>query len=339
MEDTLSGRIYLGISSLLMWGEIRFFAQIEQIEMMRRNFVVGLLVFLLASCGGTPQAQNLTQAKERLKFRLPEVPVMLQQSEDRLNYVVQHYWENFDFKDTAYIHVPEVTEQAIVNYIDLLMRVPKELADTCLVQTIRQSGQEQKMEEYMTEVFHRYLMDSDSPLRAEELYEPIARWLCGHPDVVTSSKAKHDLRLINLNRRGKVANDFVYTLSDGTSRQMHQLKADYTILFFYDPGCGSCTEVLAHLKSSPLLEEWLGGKRVKLLALYPDEEYELWESYRPNVPQSWINAYDKEHKILYEELYDLKAMPTLYLLDKTKKVLLKDASWRQIEEYLKNKSL
>ncbi len=43
----------------------------------------------------------------------------------------------------------------------------------------------------------------------------------------------------------------------------------------------------------------------------------------------WINGYDKELTVLERELYDLKAMPTLYLLDKDKKVLLKDARWNK----------
>lgn len=35
-----------------------------------------------------------------------------------------------------------------------------------------------------------------------------------------------------------------------------------------------------------------------------------------------------------DEIYDLKAIPTLYLLNKEKKVLLKDATFQQIENYL-----
>jgi len=35
-----------------------------------------------------------------------------------------------------------------------------------------------------------------------------------------------------------------------------------------------------------------------------------------------------------KNLYDLKAIPTLYLLDKDKTVLLKDATAEEIEEYL-----
>ena len=39
-----------------------------------------------------------------LTFTLPEVPIMLQ-SLGRPAEMVQHYWDYFNFKDTAYIHV------------------------------------------------------------------------------------------------------------------------------------------------------------------------------------------------------------------------------------------
>ena len=43
------------------------------------------------------------------------------------------------------------------------------------------------------------------------------------------------------------------------------------------------------------------------------------------VPSSWINAYDAGARISKEELYDLKAIPSMYLLDRDKRVLAKDA--------------
>mgnify|MGYP002527024690 FL=1 len=50
----------------------------------------------------------------------------------------------------------------------------------------------------------------------------------------------------------------------------------------------------------------------------------------------WINGYDKKQTIEQNNLYDLKAIPTLYLLDKDKTVLLKDVTTKEIEEYLQN---
>ena len=46
------------------------------------------------------------------------------------------------------------------------------------------------------------------------------------------------------------------------------------------------------------------------------------------------DRYDKELVIKNKNLYDLRAIPTLYLLDKNKTVLLKDATLQKVEQYL-----
>jgi hypothetical protein len=42
------------------------------------------------------------------------------------------------------------------------------------------------------------------------------------------------------------------------------------------------------------------------------------------MPKGWICGYDKEMTLTHKRLYDLKAIPSLYLLDKRKHVLVKD---------------
>ena len=63
---------------------------------------------------------------------------------------------------------------------------------------------------------------------------------------------------------------------------------------------------------------------IRVLAVYPDEDLKEWYDYQPNMPANWINSYDKELAMRDKELYDLRAIPTLYLLDQDKTVLLKD---------------
>ena len=48
----------------------------------------------------------------------------------------------------------------------------------------------------------------------------------------------------------------------------------------------------------------------------------------------WIDGYDAGQRLTREQVYDLKAMPTLYLLDAEKRVILKDALFEQVEERL-----
>ena len=71
-----------------------------------------------------------------------------------------------------------------------------------------------------------------------------------------------------------------------------------------------------------------------VLSLNPYIDLSEFQKHLSDFPSDWINGYDKKQMIDQKNLYDLKAIPTLYLLDKDKTVLLKDATAEEIEEYL-----
>lgn len=75
-----------------------------------------------------------------------------------------------------------------------------------------------------------------------------------------------------------------------------------------------------------MIDKLINENRLTVLALYLDEDLEAWKQHRSDFSKTWTNGYDKEQAINKKELYDLKAIPTLYLLDRNKKVLLKDAT-------------
>lgn len=289
---------------------------------------------LLIACSGNSQVQNKPQAKttENRTFQLPEVPTMLQSVEERLNYVVEHYWDNFDFQDTAYIHLPEVTEQAIANYVDLLGRTTSDIASSALQNTLKSAMKEPKMLKYLNSQLRRYMTDPNSPIRNEELYEPAAQFLSTATsiDETIRIKATRDLKLIKLNRRGSIANNFSYRLPDGKVQALHQVLSPMTLLLFFDPDCHTCSEVIEELKASPILNQ----ANLLIVAIYPEGDADIWRDYLPQLPQNWINGHDYTLTVLNRELYNLNAMPTLYLLDAEKRVLVKDGTIREIEYYL-----
>ena len=87
-------------------------------------------------------------------------------------------------------------------------------------------------------------------------------------------------------------------------------------------------------KRQPIINQLLEQKRLTVLSIYPDEELDEWRKHLNEFPKEWVNGYDKTFAIKEQQLYDLKAIPTLYLLNKDKTVLLKDAPAQTIEEYL-----
>ena len=80
------------------------------------------------------------------------------------------------------------------------------------------------------------------------------------------------------------------------------------------------------IASSPMLSEMIERGRLRVLALYPDEDLAAWREYRERMPASWINAYDRGCVIREQGLYDFHAIPALYLFDRDKRVLVKDST-------------
>ena len=88
------------------------------------------------------------------------------------------------------------------------------------------------------------------------------------------------------------------------------------------------------MEHSEWLARALNDKKLEVLAIYADAEKEIWEKYKDELPGNWKVGYNHSQSVITKGLYDLKAMPTLYLLDKNKKVVLKDKSWEEIERYI-----
>ena len=65
---------------------------------------------------------------------------------------------------------------------------------------------------------------------------------------------------------------------------------------------------------------------MKVLNIYIDEDLEAWKSYMPIYPEKWYNGFDPDLVIRTDKTYNVRAIPSLYLLDADKTVLLKDTT-------------
>ncbi|MDD3037861.1 DUF5106 domain-containing protein [Bacteroides sp.] len=309
---------------------------------MKTNInLLSALCFILIciSCkSGNVSSQNKNEVpQDSIKaFILPSIPQMMTTPEQRADFLVKHYWDNVNFADTNYIHHPDITEQAWADYCDILNHVPLETAHEAIKKTIKQTNVDKKVFSYITNLADKYLYDPNSPLRNEEFYIPVLEAMITSTvlDETEKIRPKARLKLAHKNRIGTKALDFTYTLASGAQGSLYQLKADNILLFLNNPGCHACTETIEQLKNAPIINKLLKENKLIVLSVYPDEELDEWKKHLSEFPKEWINGYDKKFTIKEQQVYDLKAIPTLYLLNKEKIVLLKDATAQAVEEYL-----
>ena len=298
-------------------------------------------VFLMLFLGGVLLGSGCGRSPEKVakaEFFLPEIPTMISSPQERAVYLGRHYWDRYDFQDTSLVFSSQVTEQAFANFLQVLGKIP---ADECKLAVNglldRASEADSVVFDRFVDLFDKYLYDPNSPMRNEEMYIPVLEYLVASSRVPEIEKVRPRDRLTWAlrNRVGTRATDFTYTLASGAKGTLYGVRADYTILFFNNPDCPACKQMREEICASPLLTQGIEQGWLKILAVYPDEDLTAWKNYRKNIPPQWINGYDASLKLRNGELYDLKAIPTLYLLDRNKTVLIKDGlSVGQLIAYL-----
>lgn len=291
-----------------------------------KSFILLICALLCFACANKRAAKHDQIQPKSYKFNYVTPPPHAS-AEDKLAYMREHYWDKFDFADSLATTKADTTEMLhayatfVANFVDPLDAEP-------IRQLMRKASISKPMFDYFAMLSEQVLYDPNSPLRNDELYIAVleAQIASPHYDKYERMAPEYTLRIASQNRINHKANNFDYTLASGRSQSLYDIKRDFTIIYINNPGCAMCRDITAALKNSPLITQLIAAKQLAILAIYPDENLEEWHNHAADFPKSWINGYDKGCRIERESLYDLKAIPALYLLDKHKRVLIKDST-------------
>jgi len=297
-------------------------------------------VLVLAGCKSKNTEATLQESVR--SFKMVEVPALINSQEEFSEYLLDHYWDNVldtskcGFRcDSLYIAGIERTEfeQAFSNYTLILdanpiagsYRAMEKLFDRAALYNTVDTASNLLIS--LKEICERYLYDANSPVRNEEYFLACARACAASerlPEIERGKFARFAERC-SMNRPGTKAPDFVFTDKNGRTRSLYSVKAEHTILFFSNPGCTACKEIIENLNSSEKVESMLDSGELAVVNFYIDEDVAAWRSYMPIYSEKWYNGYDANLVVRTDDLYDVRAIPSLYLLDKDKRVILKDA--------------
>ena len=292
-------------------------------------------LFVLWAC-------TLVQAQAQQSFPYPAIPDTLRSVEQRAGYLSEHYWDNYNFADTLLLKSKEVTEQGFVNFIDILNRfnldnaskgvAHKDIAQKGITRKdITQKGIAQKditqqditqqgiacftrkafsnaaAKERFENLIEHYFEDQLSPVRNDRVYLIFLEEMKNSPcfDETEKERIAFKIKTTNKNLPGDIAINFKFKDENGKEHQLSDYKDQKVILYFYDPDCENCHEVSAWLKQQTIPAD------IKVLKMIADNHI----SY----------------------IYSLKNMPTIFLLDKENKVILKDCTAQELIENISTK--
>ena len=318
---------------------------------MARRLILILALALLTIAPGCRNVNQKAKGGPSLnKYSMPEVPAMVTDTDEALDYITAHYWDKFyeedrpGAQDTSLIRgfSQNAFDEIFYQFAMFLRGAdPKTGLKACRdfldkTEKIQLENPEGTLWAKVTDTYYDLLQDPNSPWRNEEFCIPLIEKRLSSPLSTEEEKAKAEKELPRfcLNRLGEKAADFAFTLRNGRVMNLYDIDSEYTIIFFSNPGCTNCREVMESLQSLPGIDNLIKAKQLAVANVYPDEDLGEWIKYSEIYPKNWYNGYDHLLAVNNTPLYNIRAIPSVYLLDKEKRVMLKDVPTDFLMPYL-----
>lgn len=320
---------------------------------MKRSILIILAaVALAAGCGprNGRSTDPAAKAADMRDFPTVKTPDVYSENKDRQRFLAEHFWDRF-FSEregmvcdsfTVYGVPTPVLEEAFSGYVAVLQSIDIATAkeDIGAFFDRIESAQREDIGSNVYEVFgllmDRYLYDPNSPFRNEDLYQPYVEKLSKSkltsPDMAPAFA--NEARLCALNPIGSPAADFRFTDSNGVTRRLHDVNALHTLLLFSNPGCTACEDLVNSIKSIRNIDRKISMGRLAIVNVYIDDDLNAWRQHLPGFPRNWYNGYDTDHVIRRDLIYNIRGIPSLYILDKDKRVVMKDAPEENVLRFL-----
>ncbi|HEV7379270.1 MAG TPA: thioredoxin-like domain-containing protein, partial [Dyadobacter sp.] len=268
---------------------------------------------------------------------IPAAPKLANGKSDSIwvfNYYKAHYWDDYDFADPRILNTPFL-EPRLDRYLkNLVVQVPDSLikdVDKLVAMTPANSDVRSFIVFHITNQY-----ENPKTVGTEALWIHMAEKYYLSGQMGTSEDVKKRIAEKVATLKPLLVNKTfpAMTLTDEAGKKVSPatMPADYTVLFFYAPTCGHCKEASPKVKS---FYEKNKDKGVKVMAISIEHDVKEWKSFINTYHlDGLVNAYDPLKQIDFNRKFDVVTTPTVYILDKNKKIIARKMPVEQLEDFM-----
>ena len=276
-------------------------------------------------------------------------PVTRQDSVDNYFYYKKHFWDGISFMDDRIIRTPFFVPKLEKYFREVLSPAPDSIikeSDYLLLRARVAPEMYKFLLNWFTDeyIYPKYMGQDAVFVHLFEAYHSkgVSSWLSEKQKTIISNRAY----MLMANLIGEQAANLEMTDSAGKAMSLYEVNAPYIIVCFWDPTCSHCKVEVPELDS--LYHAKWEKEGVKIFGVLTDSKvFDQWKEFMSkNNLHSWINVYQTDEqkkaaegnkKPSFKQLYDVTQTPTLYLLDKDKKIIAKKLTIEQMNDVLQMK--
>lgn len=282
-------------------------------------------------------------------MREPEVPKN-QDPKDSLfayRYYKNHYWDGINFWDDRLMRTP-FFETRVDKYFEQLVYPAADSVIKEMDWMLGYASASDDMQRFLLLKFvnrylnQKYMWEDAVFVHLFEKYfaQKNYSWLTDKGRKIITDRAYS----LMANIFGSPASDVSLPGLNGNTTSLYSVEAPYTLLVIWDPTCGHCKEMVPRLDSLYQTKWKALGLQPFALAKETDGTQKDWKDFiSKHHLNNWVHVYyskdaDKARTDAgipsYSQLFDVQSFPTLYLLDKDKRIIAKKITEKQVDEIL-----
>jgi thiol-disulfide isomerase/thioredoxin len=282
---------------------------------------------------------------------VPAIPVINGKADSTypFYFVKNHFWDNVVFNDNRLVRTPFFEAKLDEYFKNYVSREPDSIIEEVqYMLTVAKTGNEiypfllfKFTNKYITPEF----------MGQDKVFLHIYQNFFAKGDTTLlneASKKSITERAYSMmaNQLGLAAPPLVINDINDKKISLYDISSPYTFVAFWDPTCSHCKVEIPRVDS--FYKAIWSKLNVKVLSVNINfKELTAWKTFiKENKLQGWMHAYQTEADLNKEiqqgkpttirQLYDVFKTPTFYLLDANKKIIAKNLSIEQFNDFLVN---
>lgn len=287
---------------------------------MHRTLIISLIA-LIASFAAAARS-----------LELPKLPAHLHTDAQRDEFMAMHFWDRLDFADTIRSLDSELIDGAFSYYATILHRTPDSVRTAAVDNLLSRAASVPSAYMFMLETARAHLYSPDSPVFSEDIYLAVLDYVFARGDDSDIDRMIRDD--IMRNRPGTPAADFTFESTTGQATALDHSGRARTLLIFYDPDCDTCHHLIDRLRKNAALQTAVGASDLRVVLVYIGDNRDLWLRDAASLPDDWTIGIDDCGTVEESDLYIIRNVPSIYLIDRDGTILLKEPTTDQLFDQL-----
>jgi peroxiredoxin len=260
---------------------------------------------------------------------VPDAPILPNGKKDTTfayHYYKTHFFDNMDFSDDRLLRTP-VFHAKIKQYLD---KLTPQLPDSIMISVdyiIDKARANPEVFKYLVNwITYNYESSQIMGMDAVFVHMVDKYYITKQANWVDSTQL---YKVINRGQTlkplliGKKAPAINMQDSTGKYISLYDVKAKYTVIIFWDHGCGHCKKEVPKL--SELYKTKLKAKGVEVYGVETEDKPDEWKKFIIENKLDWINVHETDayKRAVTKKIYDIYSTPVIYLLDENKNIKAK----------------